>query len=86
MTHTTLAKPAKANKQIQEYLSAVDKGMTGRFVMQNGKGWYLRKPSDRTGTLFATKDEAITKAKQELAKTKGELFIFNNNGELIGRQ
>ncbi len=86
MTHITLAKPTKANKQIQEYLSAVDKGLTGRFVMQNGKGWYLRKPNSHTGTLFATKAEAITKAKQELAKTKGELFVFNNNGDLIARQ
>jgi len=86
MTHTTLDKPAKANKQIQEYLSAVDKGLTGRFVMQNGKGWYVRKPDADKGVLFATKAEAIVKAKQELEQTKGELFIFDKNGQLIDRQ
>ncbi|MEO8785338.1 MAG: DUF2188 domain-containing protein [Candidatus Saccharimonadales bacterium] len=82
----TLAKPARTNKQIQEYLSAVDRGLTGRFVMQSGKGWYVRKPDTLRGRLFATKAKAISKAHQELAKSKGELFIFDKNGQLIGRQ
>lgn len=39
-----LSTPVKSNKQIQEYLSAVDKGMSGSFVVSNGRGWYVRKP------------------------------------------
>lgn len=83
MTHTTLSKPAKSNKQIQEYLSAVDKGMSGRFVVPNGKGWYVRKPHSQKGTLFPTKREAIAHAKQELAKTEGKLFVFDSKGNLV---
>lgn len=86
MTHTTLAKPAESNKQIREYLAAVDKGLTGRFVMQNGKGWYVRKPNSRKSKLYLTKAEAIAKAEQELSVTKGELFIFDKDGQLIDRQ
>ncbi len=86
MKYAILNKPAKSNKQIQEYLPAVDKGITGRFVMQNGKGWYLCKLNSRTGKLFITKNEAVAKAKQELAKTDGELFIFDRAGQLIARQ
>ena len=87
MTHTTLTKPAESNEQIREYLSAVDKGLAGRFVMQNGNGgWYVRKPNAHKGTLYPTKAEAIAKAKNELASTKGELFIFNKDGHLTERQ
>ncbi len=83
MTHTTLPKPAQSNQQVQEYLSAVDKGIAGRFVVQNGKGWYLRKPNDTTGRLFATKQAAIDRAAQELKQSKGKLFIFDDGGNLI---
>jgi hypothetical protein len=86
MTHTTLSKPAQTNKQIQEYLSAVNEGMKGRFVVPSGKGWCVRKPNNPEGLLFTTKTEAIAKAKQELEHTKGELFIFDQDSRLTDRQ
>lgn len=86
MTHTTLPKPTQSNQQVQEYLSAVDKGIAGRFVVQYGKGWYVRKPHDTTGMLFATKQAAIDKATQELNHSKGELFIFDDKGNLLDRK
>lgn len=85
MTYKVLPKPPKANKQIQEYLSAVSRGTNGRFVIPNGKGWYVRKPDSHKGTLYATKAEAITQAEIELKKTKGQLFVFDKNGQLIER-
>ncbi len=54
--------------------------------MPNGKGWHLVRPDDRKSSLFDTKEEAITKAKQELTEDKGELFIFDNAGPLISHQ
>ncbi len=86
MTYKTLPTPSKTNQQVREYTTAVKKGMAGRFVIQNGKGWYVREPISKTGKLFPTKQAAIAEAKQELAKTKGELFVFDSAGNLIDRQ
>ncbi len=82
MTYKTLPRPPKANKQVQEYLSAVSRGTNGRYVIPNGKGWYVRKPNSQKGTLYATKTEAITQAERELKETKGQLFVFDKNGQL----
>ncbi len=88
MTFKTLAPPAKSNKQIREYIEAVNKGFDSYFVVQNGKGWYVRKASTKTsnGTLFATKTMAIKHAKQKATRKEAEVIVFNDKGTLLSRQ
>ena len=81
MTYKTLPKPTKPTKQVQEYVEAFGRG--GRLVMPNGSGkWHVARPDDQKSLLFNTKEEAITKAEQELAKTDGKVFVFDRNGEV----
>lgn len=88
MTYKTIPLPSRSTKEIDDYNQAVAKGMESYFVVQNGKGWYVRKASTKTGygTLFATKTEAVQNAKAKAAKRKSEVIIFNNKGALIDRQ
>lgn len=88
MTFKTLTPPTKTNKQVREYVEAVEAGLDSYFVVQNGKGWYVRKASVRTsnGKLFPTKETAIEQAKKLSTKMKSEYLIFNNNGTLIARK
>lgn len=57
MKFKVLPTPPQSNRQVQEYVRAVEKGSKNYFVVQNGKGWYVRKASNRTsnGELFPTK-------------------------------
>ena len=84
MTHKTVTKPIKSNRQIREYLDAVNKG--GRYVIPNGKSWYLLRPGNQKSSTFSTRREAITQAKQELTADKGDLFVFDKAGRLVSRQ
>lgn len=86
MTYKTLPKPAKFNRQVQEYVDAVRQGSNGRFVIPNGKGWYVRRADSQTSKLFDTKSDAIAQAKAEAKEDKAELFIFDKNGRLTKRQ
>lgn len=86
MTYKTLPKPAKSNRQVQEYTDAVRQGSNGQFVIPNGKGWYVRRANSRTSKLFDTKFDAIAHAKVKAKEDKAELFIFDKNGRLTKRQ
>lgn len=82
MTFKTLPPPAKSNKQVREYLDAVERGFNCYFVIQNRKGWYVRKASIRTrpGKLFPTKSEAERVAKARAARRNSEVFVFDRKG------
>jgi|ERR1039458_5497996 hypothetical protein len=84
MTFKTLPPPAKSNKQVQEYINAVEKGRNSYFVVQNGQGWYVRKASVRTrpGKLFPTKAEAERVAKARAARRNSKVLVFDNKGSL----
>jgi len=88
MTYKTIPLPYRSTKETREYAQAIKKGLDNYFVVQNGKGWYVRKASTKTGygTLFATKGEAIQNAKSKAAKRNSEVIIFNNKGILLDRQ
>ena len=82
MTYKTLPKPIKPSKQVQEYVEAFGRG--GRLVIPNGAGrWHVTKPNNQKSLLFDTKEAAVAKAEQELAKTSGKVFVFDKNGELV---
>lgn len=85
MKFKRLPPPPKSNKQVQEYVQAVEKGMKNYFVMQNGNGWYVRKASDRVGNgeLFATKSEAVNVAEMKAAKKDSRVFVFDRKGSLL---
>ena len=86
MTRTDLPRPDQANPQIQEYLKAFRKGLASRWVVPGKqKGWYVNRPDGSGKSLFATKKQAVETAEQELVKTKGELFIFDQAGEVTCR-
>lgn len=83
MIRIKLRSPAKSNRQIQEYVSAVDRGMSGRFVVPTEKGWHVRKPASKSGgSYFSSKSQAIAYAKSELSQSKGSLFVFDKRGNL----
>ena len=88
MTFKTLSPPAKSNKQVREYVQAVEKGLDSYFVVQNGRGWYVRKASLRSGngTLFPNKAEAVEHAKKLSEKRNSEYLVFDNKGSLISRK
>lgn len=84
MTFKTLPPPAKSNKQVQEYVDAVERGRNSYFVIQNGKGWYVRKASVRIspGKLFPTKAEAERVAKARAARRNSKVLVFDSKGSL----
>lgn len=87
MTTRTLPKPPDSNAQVNEYMKAVRKGVNSQFVMQTREGWSVRpaiEPSD--AVLFASKYEALHKAKQEARTKQGEVFVFDQAGALIGQE
>lgn len=88
MTIKTIPLPQKSTKEMRDYTQAVKRGMDSYFVVQNGKGWYVRKASDQTGNgkLFATKIKAIDHAKEKAAMKKSEVIIFDSKGTLVSRQ
>jgi hypothetical protein len=85
MTHKTLPAPTQDNDQVRGYVKAVQKGLRSYFVIENGKGWYVRQGKN-IGTLFQTKDEALEFAHQHAANQESEVLIFNQKGELLKRQ
>lgn len=84
MTFKTLQPPATSNKQVKEYVRAIEKGRDSYFVIQNGKGWYVRKASVRTspGTLFSTESEAVSAARTRAAKRNSKVLIFDKSGSV----
>lgn len=88
MTFKTLTPPARSNKQVREYVQAVEKGLDSYFVIQNGKGWYVKKASLRSGNgkFFPTKEAALGQAKKLSSARSSEYLIFNNKGTLISRK
>lgn len=88
MTFKTLNPPAESNQQVREYIEAVKSGLNSYFVVQNGKGWYVRKASLQygNGKLFPDRDTALDYAKKLSSKKNSEYLVFNNKGTLISRK
>ena len=87
MNSKELPKPSSSNKQVQEYMTAVRKGANSVFVVQKHDGWSVCPGTDPSrAVVFATKEEALQKAKAA-AKTKhGEVFVFDQPGSLISQE
>lgn len=88
MTYKTIPLPHRSTKETREYAQAVKKGLDSYFVVQNGKGWYVRKASFRggKGKLFTTKEAATSYAKELSIQNDSEYLIFSNTGNLISRK
>ena len=88
MTYKTISLPARSTKETREYAQAIEKGMHSYFVIQNGKGWYVRKASSKVGDakLFDTKSQAIKHATNYAAKKNAEVLVFSNKGSLLSRK
>lgn len=85
MVNKVLPKPSPSNKQIQEYMTAVRKGISSQFIihMENGT-WNLRPALEpKQAITFDSKELAIKKAKQNAKTKKGTIFIFGQDGSLI---
>ena len=54
--------------------------------MYSGKGWRIINPDGRKSFEFATRKEAVAKAKRELTRDKGDLFIFDKSGRSVLRR
>ena len=84
MTHKNLPKPSSPNKQIQEYIAAVEKGYNSLFVIPVKNSWAVRHSN--SGTIqetFATKTAAVNGAKKLASSSKTEIFVFGKEGQLL---
>lgn len=87
MTSRTLPKPPSSNTQVEEYMAAVQKGLNSLFVVHTGKGWSVRPAANpKKVTMFTYKAEALRKAKADAKAKQGEVFVFNQDGALIGQE
>jgi hypothetical protein len=80
MTFKSLRTPPKSNKQVQEYVQAVEKGLDSYFVVKvSNKGWYVQKASTHTtnGKHFPTKAAAIETANRRAAKRNSKVYVFD---------
>lgn len=83
MQRKPLPRPPKDNKQVNEYVTAVQRGLESHFVVSTGKGWSVRRPkAERASGVFETKAEAIAHAKKVSASQKTNLYVFNRDGTL----
>jgi uncharacterized protein DUF2188 len=87
MTSKTLPKPPESNIQVQEYMAAVRKGVNSQFVIQTSGGWSVRPAVEPSkAVFFASKDEALQKAKAAAKAKRGEVFVFDHTGSLISQE
>ena len=87
MISKELPSPSNSNKQVQEYMAAVRKGMESYFVVETHEGWSIRpaiEPSQ--AVVFATKEEAIQRAKAAVKAKHGEVYVFNQARSLVGQE
>lgn len=83
MQRKQLPRPPKDNAQVNEYVTAVRRGLDSHFVVHTDKGWSVRKPkAERASGVFDTKAEAVAHAKKISSNQKTELFVFNQDGSL----
>jgi hypothetical protein len=86
MTNKTLPKPSESNPQVREYMSAVRKGLNSLFVVETQEGWSVRPAAEPAkSVVFTSKADALQKAKEEATPKQGEIFIFDQNGALLGQ-
>lgn len=84
MQRKPLPRPPKDNQQVNEYITAVRRGLNSHFVVHSEKGWSVKKPmANRASGVFNTKAEAIAHAKRISSNQKTELYIFNQDGTMM---
>ena len=73
----------KNNRQVQEYVDAVQRGLDSHFVLYTAQGWIVRKPkASRASGIFNTKAEAVAHAKKISSNQNTPLFVYNRDGSL----
>lgn len=87
MANKALPRPSQSNVQVREYMSAVRKGLNSQFVVLTSKGWSVRPATEPAkAVVFTSKADALNRAKGEAKAKQGEVFIFDQNGALIGQE
>lgn len=86
MSPIRLKTPPKNNRQVQEYVTAAQSGMNAHFVVKSDSGWSVKRANaHKASGVFATKKEAIAKAKS-IAKNQGTgVYVFGTDGKLSDR-
>lgn len=83
MTNKVLAQPSKTNKQIQEYVSAYERGKKSIFVYKTDKGWAVKTPANKKLLkYFNTHLEAKKEAKKQAKELDYFIYFFKANGDL----
>lgn len=87
MTYKTLSKPPSSNKQVREYISALEKGRHSVFVMPIENNWGVRRvAAKKLDGIFSSQAEALSIA-EKLAKSKNaEVLLFSQDGEIVDRR
>lgn len=86
MSPKVLQTPSRHNKQIQEYVNAVQDGMNIQFVVKSDRGWSVQRANAKKATgVFSTKQEAVSKAKDIAKNQRTGVYVFGVDG-LISEQ
>ncbi len=68
-------------------MAAVQKGLKSHFVVQSTNGWSVRPAANpEQAVVFNSRAEALRQAKLHAKATQGEIFVFDQDGALIGRE
>lgn len=81
MHRKPLPLPPQDNPQVQEYTSAVKRGLKDYYVAPSAKGWSVRRASAKTGRDFSSKAEALAYAK-ESAANQADVVVHGEDGSV----
>lgn len=74
------------NPQIHSYTEAIRLGQESYHIFPEDSGWEIKQIGIRSSIeLFATKKEAISRAKELVSKNKSDIFIHSQNGLIESR-
>lgn len=87
MQRKPLPKPPKNNSQVNEYTSAVKRGLKGYYISPSSNGWSVRKASaSKASGNFSTKADAITYAKKSVSTKMADIVVRGKDGTVTVMQ
>ncbi|MBI2355708.1 MAG: DUF2188 domain-containing protein [Candidatus Doudnabacteria bacterium] len=70
----------KNNPQIRSYTEAIKRGQRNVHIFPKDGEWKVKRIGAREEKRYSTRDEALSKAREDTGQNGGEIFIHNRNG------